>query len=143
VQCIAHQTAGPATITGNVINGAQGSGYDYNQYGIRVEPSASTSGNVIERNQVAGPYVNGVGNGSAVLNAGIYVRVLGTNTVSGTIKRNVVWDMRSSEKEGYTEGIYVVSTTGGNGNWDIANNQITLKNNGNTGVPCWFIWYRY
>jgi hypothetical protein len=33
---------------------------------------------------------------------------------------------------GVTEGIYVYSSTGGNGNWNIFNNQITLKNNGST-----------
>ncbi len=137
VQCIVHQTAGPATITNNQINGPQavGSadyGAGYNSFGIRVEPTASNTGNIIRNNRVAGPYLN---NTSALTyesaNYGIRVFV-SSYTVSGTIDNNVIWDMRNADRAGYTEGIYIYSTTGGNGNWDIYNNQITLKNNGST-----------
>ena len=131
VHCIAHQGSGPATITNTNINGPQASGVSYNSFGIRLEPIASTSGNLIEHNTIAGPYINSAVNGG-VVNSAIYVKVLGTQMVSGTISRNVVWDMRSAEKGGATEGIYVYTTSGGNGNWDIFNNQVTLKNNGNT-----------
>ncbi|MBL0308477.1 MAG: hypothetical protein IPP77_01925 [Bacteroidetes bacterium] len=131
VHCIFHQTAGPATITNNVINGAQASGRNWNSFGFRVEPSASTSGNLIEGNSVAGPYINSLVNGG-VVNSAIYVKVLSTYTVSGTIDRNVVWDMRSAERGGASEGIYVWTSTGGNGNWNIHNNMVTLKNNGST-----------
>jgi hypothetical protein len=139
VQCILHQAAGPATITYNVINGPQAVGSaDYgsngwNSFGIRLEPTASTSGNLIEANLVAGPYINNYSTltyGS--INYGIRVLVNNTYTVSGTIDKNVVWDMRNADRAGYTEGIYVYSSTGGNGNWDIYNNQVTLKNNGSS-----------
>lgn len=131
VHCISHQTKGPATITNNVINGPQASGRNWNSFGIRLEPTASTSGNLIEHNTIAGPYINSLVVGG-VVNSAIYVNVLSTYTVSGTINRNVVWDMRSADRAGATEGIYVFSSTGGNGNWDIINNMVTLKNNGST-----------
>ncbi len=135
VQCLAHMAAGPATITNNRINGPQSSGVTLNQFGIRVESAISSNGTLIEGNMVAGPYVLNSGAGNGVTNNGIYVRMTGSNTINGAIRRNTVWDMRSAEVEGMTEGIVVWSTTGGNGNWDISNNFITLKNNGNTGVP--------
>ena len=138
VQCLVHQTAGPATITNNNINGPQAAGSadygpGYNSFGIRVEPTASNTGNIIQHNSVAGPYLNGAsaltyGSG----NFAIRVLIGSTYTVSGIIDRNVVWDMRNNDRSAVTEAIYVYSTTGGNGNWDITNNQVTLKNNGST-----------
>ncbi len=130
VHCIFHNTSGPATITNNVINGPQSAG-GYNQFGIRLEPNASTSGNLIESNSIAGPYINVLANAGAN-NNGIYVKALSTYTVSGTINKNVVWDMRNADRSGNSEGIFIWSATGGNGNWDITNNQISLKNNGST-----------
>lgn len=131
VHCISHQSAGPATITGNRINGPQASGIGFNSFGIRVEPTASTSGNIISGNNIAGPYINSLVAGGVNNNA-IYVKVLGTQTVSGTIEKNIVWDMRSADRAGNTEGIYIWTSTGGNGNWDIKNNMITLRNNNST-----------
>ena len=140
VQCIVHRGAGPVTITNNVINGPQATGTNiyspngWNSFGIRLEPTASNSGNLIEHNIIAGPYITytstyAIGSG----NYGIRV-LIGNNTVSGTIDRNVIWDMRNADYggAGYTEGIYVYSTSGGNGNWNIYNNQVTLNNNGSS-----------
>lgn len=136
VQCITHQAAGPAIVTNNRINGPQAAGLGLvNSFGIRLEPTTSNSGNLIKKNMIAGPYINGMdvtayGSG----NFAIYVKILGTYVISGTIENNVVWDMRNADYggTGVSEGIYVYSSTGGNGNWDIFNNQITLKNNGST-----------
>ncbi|MBL7779084.1 MAG: T9SS type A sorting domain-containing protein [Chitinophagales bacterium] len=140
VQCIVHQAASPVTITANRINGPQATGLGLaNSFGIRIEPTANTSGNLIQRNSIAGPYINGgvaLGNDPSAYSAnhGIYVRSLSSRIVSGTIDRNVVWDLRNGEVGGYgsTGGITLNGNGGGNGAWDIINNQVTLKNNGST-----------
>lgn len=140
VQCLVHQAASPVIVTNNRINGAQAAGLGLaNSFGIRIEPTANTSGNVIEDNMIAGPYINGgqnLGNDPSAYSAniGIGIRMLSSRTVSGSIARNVIWDMRNGEVGGYgaTEGIFINGNGGGNGNWDILNNQITLKNNGST-----------
>lgn len=133
VHVIFHQAAGPATITKNLINGPQGSGRGWNQFAIRFEPTASTSGNLIEGNIIAGPYINSLVNGGGTTNYGISAKSISSYTQSGTIAKNVVWDMRNADRSGYTEGIIVWSNTGGNGNWDIKNNQVSLMNNNSTG----------
>ena len=140
VQCIFHNTAGPATITNNSINGPQASGAGsigaqaWNSFGIRLETTGSTSGNLIKGNLIAGPFVNSYNTlNYGASNFGIRVLIPGTSTVSGTIERNVIWDMRNADYQAITEAIYVYSNaTGGNGSWDIYNNQISLRNNGGT-----------
>lgn len=136
VQCLVHQAANPAIVTNNRINGPQATGLGLvNSFGIRIEPTTSTSNNIINDNFVAGPYLTTTwASGYGSSNYGISVRMLSSRTVSGSINRNVVWDMRNADYGGTggTYGIILNGNSGGNGNWDIINNQITLKNNGST-----------
>ncbi|UPT68708.1 MAG: hypothetical protein M0D57_08835 [Sphingobacteriales bacterium JAD_PAG50586_3] len=138
VYCIQHSTAGAAVITDNIISGPRATGLGWNSFGFRVEPTAGSTGNDISRNQIAGPIISLTDPFAyQSYNFGIRVLIPGTSTVSGTIDKNTIWDMRNGDYGGFgvTEGIYVYSTTGGNGNWDITNNQITLNNNAST-VNC-------
>jgi len=131
VHCIAHQSMGPATITGNVMNGPQATGIDYNSYGIRISPTANVADAcVIERNVITGPYIIDPTPGAT--NAAIYINP-GSFTVNGTIGRNLVYDMRNvgastAVYASYSEGIYML----GRGNWDVSNNQLYMNNNGLT-----------
>jgi hypothetical protein len=129
VHCIYHTAPSAAIITNNIINGPQASGINWNSYGIRLEPTANTTGNIIEGNSIAGPYILNFGVSSGLTNNGIAVNVT-SRTVSGRINRNVVWDMRNANGSGATVGILVWNGgSGGNGTWDVFNNQVTLMNN--------------
>jgi hypothetical protein len=132
------QGSGVATITNNdnATNGNQETWgiYGWYSYGIWLEPSASSSGHLIANNKMVTPRILGSGI-SQVAAVGIYVNILGSRTVSGTIKNNTVTDNYTVENSGITEGIYVTAQSGNSsssGNWDIINNMVYLSNPGQT-----------
>ena len=131
-----HGGSSAAEITNNRIKGLSSGGIGYNSFAIRLEPTTSTSNNIISSNIITTPRIGDFYT-NQVASIGIYINILNSRTVSGTISNNRIDDDVNLEASGFTEGIYLNTWNGNsssNGNWDIHNNMIYLSNPGETEI---------